>query len=80
MERDGGLERSLRFGDFSRAFAFMARVALEAERMGHHPTWTNTWDRVWVRLTTHDAGGVVTDKDRALAVAIDRIAAEMGAE
>jgi len=80
MERDGGLERSLGFGDFSRAFAFMARVALEAERMGHHPTWTNTWDRVWVRLTTHDAGGVVTDKDRALAVAIDRIAAEMGAE
>ncbi len=78
-EREGGLERSFRFADFSTAFGFMTRVALEAERMSHHPTWTNTWNRVDVRLSTHDAGNVVTDKDRALAAVMDRIAAAMGA-
>ncbi|MBV6404508.1 MAG: 4a-hydroxytetrahydrobiopterin dehydratase [Flavobacteriales bacterium] len=78
-EHDGRLERSFRFADFNAAFGFMVRVAMEAERMGHHPTWTNTWDRVHVVLTTHDAGNVVTAKDRALAEVMDRIAAAMGA-
>lgn len=78
-EHEGGLERTFRFADFNAAFGFMTRVALEAERMGHHPTWTNTWDRVWVRLSTHEAGNVITVKDHELAGAIDRIAMAMGA-
>ncbi|MBK6629135.1 MAG: 4a-hydroxytetrahydrobiopterin dehydratase [Flavobacteriales bacterium] len=79
VEKEGGLERNFRFADFNAAFGFMTRVALEAERMRHHPTWTNTWDHVWVRLSTHDAGHRVTAKDRDLAAAIDRIAGAMGA-
>ncbi|HQW85596.1 MAG TPA: 4a-hydroxytetrahydrobiopterin dehydratase [Flavobacteriales bacterium] len=78
-EKEGGLERSFRFADFNAAFGFMTRVALEAERMRHHPTWTNAWNHVWIRLSTHDAGHVVTAKDRDLAAAIDRIAGAMGA-
>ena len=79
VEKEGGLERSFRFPDFNAAFGFMTRVAMEAERMRHHPTWTTTWDQVWIRLSTHDAGHVVTAKDRDLAAAIDRIAGAMGA-
>jgi 4a-hydroxytetrahydrobiopterin dehydratase len=71
-ERDGGLERRFSFGDFSEAWAFMSRVALLAEAMDHHPEWSNVWNRVDIRLTTHDAGGL-TDKDRKLAAAIDRL-------
>ncbi len=70
-ERDGRLCRRFEFKDFSRAFAFMTRVALVAERMGHHPTWTNTWNTVEIALSTHDAGDVITEKDHALARAID---------
>jgi 4a-hydroxytetrahydrobiopterin dehydratase len=76
IERNNALEREFRFADFSEAFAFMARVALLAERMDHHPEWTNVWNRVTIRLSTHSAGGRVTDKDRALAAAIDRLVAE----
>ncbi len=72
-ERNGALERTFTFTDFSEAFAFMTRVALLAEKMDHHPTWTNTWNKVEVRLSTHDAGNVVTDKDRKLAAAIDKV-------
>lgn len=72
------IARSLRFSDFNAAFGFMARVALVAEKMDHHPEWSNVYDRVEVLLTTHDAGGV-TDKDVTLARFIDRAAAEMGA-
>lgn len=68
---DNKLYRKFKFKDFSEAFAFMTRVALEAEKMNHHPTWTNTWNTVEVWLNTHDAGDVVTDKDRGLASAID---------
>jgi len=64
------IRRSLRFGDFTEAFAFMTRVALVAERMNHHPEWFNVWNRVDVTLSTHDAGGV-TRKDIDLARAID---------
>ena len=67
----GKLHREVVFGDFSEAFAFMTRVALAAERMNHHPEWCNVWNRVDIRLTTHDAGGL-TALDFDLA---DRISA-----
>jgi 4a-hydroxytetrahydrobiopterin dehydratase len=64
------IHRSLRFGDFAEAFAFMTRIAITAERMNHHPEWLNVWNRVDITLSTHDAGGV-TQKDIDLARAID---------
>lgn len=69
----GRLCRTFRFKDFSEAFAFMTRVALIAERQGHHPDWTNVYNTVHIALCTHDAGGEVTEKDRRLAAAIDRL-------
>lgn len=73
------IARTLRFADFNAAFGFMARVALVAEKMDHHPEWSNVYNRVEVLLTTHDAGGV-TGKDVELARFIDRAAEQMGAE
>ena len=70
-ETDNKLCKAFVFGDFIQAFAFMTKVALIAEKMDHHPTWTNTWNKVEIWLSTHDAGNVVTDKDRKLAEAID---------
>lgn len=72
--RDGGkaIHRGLRFKDFSEAWAFMTRVALLAEQMGHHPEWSNVWNRVDITLSTHDAGGL-TGNDVALAKAIDAL-------
>jgi 4a-hydroxytetrahydrobiopterin dehydratase len=72
-EQDNKLYRKFQFADFSEAFGFMARVALEAEKMDHHPLWTNVYNTVEVWLSTHSAGNVVTDKDRKLAKAIDNI-------
>jgi 4a-hydroxytetrahydrobiopterin dehydratase len=72
-EVNNTLYKSFLFSDFSEAFGFMTRVALIAERLGHHPTWTNTWNKVEIWLSTHDAGDVVTDKDRVLASGIDRL-------
>ncbi|MEN5364511.1 4a-hydroxytetrahydrobiopterin dehydratase [Brevundimonas intermedia] len=69
--------RTLKFADFNAAFGFMTRVALMADKMDHHPEWSNVYDRVEVLLTTHDADGV-TDKDVALAHFIDAVAADMG--
>ena len=75
LSDDGkALERSYRFKDFSEAFAFLTRVAMHAEKQDHHPEFTNVWNRVDFRLTTHDAGGV-TEKDVALATAIEKMAA-----
>jgi 4a-hydroxytetrahydrobiopterin dehydratase len=71
-ERDG-IARSFRFADFGEAFAFMTRVALEAEKADHHPDWTNVWNRVDIFLTTHSAGGL-TANDIALARKIETIA------
>ena len=68
------LVKSFRFRDFSEAFAFLTRVAMHAEKVDHHPEFTSVWNRVDFRLTTHDAGGV-TERDVALAEAIDRLAA-----
>ena len=74
---DGGkaLSRTYKFKDFSAAFAFLTRVALHAEKADHHPEFTNVWNRVDFRLTSHDAGGV-TGRDVALAEAISRLAGE----
>lgn len=73
QETDNKLYRSLAFKNFSEAFAFMTRVALLAEKHDHHPTWTNTWNKVEIWLSTHDEGDVVTQKDRDLAEQIDRL-------
>jgi 4a-hydroxytetrahydrobiopterin dehydratase len=66
------IERDFTFKDFSAAWGFMARVALLAEKLDHHPNWSNTYNRVQVALTTHDAGGL-TARDRALAEGIDAV-------
>jgi 4a-hydroxytetrahydrobiopterin dehydratase len=71
--RDGKLHRDYKFADFVEAFGFMASVALVAERMNHHPEWSNVWATVVIDLTTHDAGGI-TAKDFALAVEMERLA------
>jgi 4a-hydroxytetrahydrobiopterin dehydratase len=73
-EQDGALRRTFTFKNFSEAFAFMTRVALLAEKRGHHPDWSNSWNKVDISLTTHDAGSTVTDNDREMAAAIDAVA------
>jgi len=72
-EKDNSLYRKLQFKDFNEAFAFMTRVALLAEKMDHHPKWTNVWNTVEIWLSTHDAGNTVTDRDRKLAQRIDAL-------
>ena len=69
---DEGVERVFRFADFSAAFAFMTRVAMLAEVHDHHPEWSNVYNRVTIRLTTHDAGGL-SARDAAMAAAIDAL-------
>lgn len=69
------IRRDFAFRDFSEAFGFMARVALAAERMDHHPEWSNIYNKVEIVLATHDCGGV-SERDIALARAIDLISAE----
>jgi len=73
-EENNKLYRKFTFKSFSEAFAFMTRVALEAEKMDHHPLWTNVYNQVEVWLSTHDAGDIVTDKDRELAKRMDKFA------
>ena len=72
-EKDNALYRKFEFADFSQAFAFMTRVAMVAEKMNHHPKWTNVWNSVEIWLSTHDAGNIVTEKDRKLAQKIDAL-------
>lgn len=72
-EENNKLKKSFKFKDFTEAFGFMTKVALQAEKMNHHPTWTNTWDTVTIELSTHDAGNTVTQLDRDLAKAIDKL-------
>jgi 4a-hydroxytetrahydrobiopterin dehydratase len=72
-EKSNTLYKKFEFKNFSAAFAFMTRVALEAEKMDHHPLWTNVYNKVELWLTTHDAGDIVTDKDRQLAKKIDTL-------
>jgi 4a-hydroxytetrahydrobiopterin dehydratase len=73
-EKDNTLQKTFRFKNFSEAFGWMARVALAAEKMDHHPEWTNIYNTVSVKLYTHDAGNTVTDRDRKLADMMDKIA------
>ncbi len=70
----GAIHRSFRFENFSAAFAFMTRVALLAESMKHHPDWSNSYNKVDITLSTHDAGGL-TEDDVKLATAIDKLIA-----
>lgn len=72
-EEHNQLKRDLQFASFVEAFGFMSQVALLAEKMNHHPDWSNVYNKVSIRLSTHDAGDVVTEKDRKLAAEIDRI-------
>ncbi len=67
------LVRSFKFGSFREAMSFMVRAGFEAEAMNHHPDWTNVYDRVDLRLNTHDAGGKVTAKDLELAKRLQKI-------
>lgn len=70
------LKKTFVFKNFTEAFGFMTQVALIAEKMDHHPTWTNTWNTVQFELSTHDAGDIVTEKDKTLAAAIDKVASK----
>jgi 4a-hydroxytetrahydrobiopterin dehydratase len=72
-EENNSLKKTFIFKNFSEAFAFMTRVALIAEKMNHHPNWRNEYNKVEISLNTHEAGRVVTDKDRKLAEAIDKL-------
>jgi 4a-hydroxytetrahydrobiopterin dehydratase len=74
-EKNKTLNKKFKFKDFSEAFAFMTRVALEAEKMNHHPKWTNVYNEVEIWLSTHDAGDIITEKDKKLAKKIDAIKA-----
>lgn len=73
QEKDHALYRKFQFKNFSEAFAFMTRVALEAEKMNHHPNWSNVYNTVEIYLNTHDAGDIVTEKDHKLSKLIDTI-------
>lgn len=73
QEQDNQLTREFQFADFSEAFAFMTRVALVAEKMDHHPWWSNVYNQVTIKLSTHDAGNTVTARDHKLADAIDKL-------
>lgn len=72
-ESNNKLSREIKFGNFTQAFGFMTQVAIEAEKINHHPEWSNVYNKVNINLTTHDAGNVITDKDRELAQKIDSL-------
>ncbi len=72
-EENNQLVRTFEFKDFVAAFSFMTRVAFVAEKMNHHPEWSNVYNKVDIKLSTHDAGNIITDKDRKLAEAIDKL-------
>jgi len=72
-EENNCLYRSFKFKDFIEAFAFITSVALIAEKLNHHPRWSNVYNEVEIRLSTHDEGGIVTDKDRQLASEINKL-------
>jgi len=72
-EENNELVKTFEFKDFSEAFAFMTRVAIIAEKQNHHPWWSNVYNKITIKLSTHDAGDKVTDKDTRLAKAIDEL-------
>ncbi len=75
-EENNQLKATFQFKNFVEAFAFMTEVAFHAENQNHHPNWSNVWNTVEIALNTHDAGGIVTDKDYRLATAIDEVFAK----
>ncbi|MEQ8926967.1 MAG: 4a-hydroxytetrahydrobiopterin dehydratase [Fulvivirga sp.] len=75
-EENNKLVKTFKFKDFVEAFGFMSQVAIVAEKMNHHPNWSNVYNTVNFELNTHDAGDVVTEKDHKLAEAIDKIAGD----
>ena len=72
-EENNQLKKSLVFKNFVDAFAFMTKVAMIAEKADHHPNWSNVYNKVTISLSTHDAGNIVTAKDRQLALQIDKL-------
>lgn len=72
-EKDNALHTELKFSNFIEAFGFMTSVAIIAEKMNHHPEWSNVYNTVNIKLTTHDAGNTITEKDRSLAAAIQEL-------
>ncbi|MEQ8909345.1 MAG: 4a-hydroxytetrahydrobiopterin dehydratase [Vicingaceae bacterium] len=72
-EENNQLHRKFEFKDFIEAWGFMSQVAIIAEKMNHHPNWSNVYNTVEINLSTHDAGDSITDKDRELAKAIDKL-------
>ena len=72
-EKNNTLYKKFEFKNFSEAFGFMVRVALAAEKMDHHPLWTNVYNKVEIWLNTHDAGDIITEKDRKLSAKIDAL-------
>ena len=72
-EEKNKLKKTFKFKDFTEAFGFLVKVAIIAEKMNHHPTWTNTYNTVDIELSTHDAGNTVTSLDRKLAEEIDKL-------
>lgn len=77
-ENNHQLYHKFQFGNFREAFSFMTSVAFEAEKMDHHPLWANVYNKVEIWLSTHDAGDIVTEKDKQLAEKIDVIASNFG--
>ena len=69
---DKAIEKSFIFNDFSSAFAFMTQVAMLSERHNHHPEWSNVWNKVTIRLCTHESGGL-TERDVCLALAVEEL-------
>jgi 4a-hydroxytetrahydrobiopterin dehydratase len=76
QEKNNTLYKKFSFSNFIEAFAFMTKVAIVAEKMNHHPNWSNVYNTVEISLSTHDAGDIVTEKDYELAKAIDGLIAE----
>jgi len=72
-EADNCLTKEFVFDDFVSAFGWMSKAAIWAEKLNHHPEWSNVWNKVTVKLSTHDAGNTVTDKDRELAAKMDEL-------
>jgi 4a-hydroxytetrahydrobiopterin dehydratase len=73
-EENNRLKKTFTFADFTEAFSFMTRVAFVAEKMNHHPQWTNVYNTVSFELSTHEAGDTITKLDHQLAEAIDKLA------
>ena len=72
-EEDNKLNRTFEFNNFVDAFGFMCKVAILAEKMDHHPNWSNIYNKVTIELSTHDQGDIVTKRDHKLAAAIDEL-------